>query len=479
MFWRVRIGIYRTQQEVNTIRQRFTAAGLGDTWMREVPDSELPETPPPPQPAPPPTTRGTVSIDSVAASLVESMSSLARRAVDSLETVSQRRLEHLLQRMQESFAEEVYRQVEEDRAQERSTYVTQMEQSQMTRALLDEMHANLDALRDSLDRDREARQRQEALKPRISGTVSTLSSITHRRPDVVSPWTIGDAAEVSPRVVVEWGDERSHVLIDARSSLNTVELSQVFVTWDVYEATPDVNKPDRRGITTTIGAGRFSPPYGLEPTSSGALLAPWPSEISRMRISPTGIWIVPATNEGFRLLLVPYGNWSANDEQGSGLVQMRLTPGAWRVELTGLGEREAARSGGLIYDTRGRLVVEWNTPRWVVGTEFMVRIASNPDAIVPTDETWWGTLALVHWRFAPRWGWTLRGDYLDRTKELTSGDTVQRTGTILTGPIFSITNRLSLKAAYEFTIEDHRDIPGGKLLRDYQHVFGVGFSHAF
>jgi len=109
----------------------------------------------------------------------------------------------------------------------------------------------------------------------------------------------------------------------------------------------------------------------------------------------------------------------------------------------------------------------------------MVRIASNPDAIVPTDETWWGTLALVHWRFAQRWGWTLRGDYLDRTKELTSGDTAQRTGTILTGPIFSITNRLSLRAAYEFTIEDHRDIPGGKLLRDYQHVFGVGFSHAF
>ncbi|HDS74005.1 MAG TPA: SPOR domain-containing protein, partial [Firmicutes bacterium] len=124
VFWRVRVGIYRTQQEVNAIRQQFSNAGLGDTWMREVPDSELPEQSPSVQPQPTPTTRDTVSIDSVAASLVESISSLARRAVDSLETVSQRRLEHLLQRMQESFAEEVFRQVEEDRTQERSMYVT-------------------------------------------------------------------------------------------------------------------------------------------------------------------------------------------------------------------------------------------------------------------------------------------------------------------------------------------------------------------
>jgi hypothetical protein len=218
VFWRVRVGIFPTQNDARAAQQRFKSAGLGDTWMREVPDSEL-SAPPASRPTTP--TRTTVSIDSTARAWVDSLSQFARRAVDSLETASQRRIERILERMQSALAEEVIRKIEEDRSDERSTYVTQMEQSQMTRALRDELYANLDALRDSLNREHEERQRLEALKPRLSGTISTLSSLSHIRPDGGSIRTSGTAAQIAPRVVIEWGSDRSQVLLDARSTLTT------------------------------------------------------------------------------------------------------------------------------------------------------------------------------------------------------------------------------------------------------------------
>jgi hypothetical protein len=483
IFWRVRMGVYATRAEAQSIRQRLGEKGLAESWMREVSDADVQQPPSRPSVPTPPAAVDTVRIDTAARALIDSISTLTRRAVDSLENVSQRRIEQLLEQMRERMADEVVGQIELDRARERGVYVTQMEQAQMTRALLEEMYANIDALRDSLRRDRQRQVQIASLKPVVGGAVTAVSEIIHDQIDDGNrprKRTFGEAAHIYPRLTLSWGGDRSSIMVDARTNGTAPSFAQAYALWHVRQSEQS---------TTTIGAGRFDTPYGLEPAQREALLTPIPSVATSLRQDPLdGLWIEPYKSSSLRILLLPYGSWSLDDERFNGLGQVRYMMEYWRAELTGSIEQYRDESERLLFSRKVIFSLQRETDRSVIGFEVgytdeyghSVSTLSRGGYDPGDSERITGQI-LVHRRFGDVLGWTLRGA-ATRCEGWYSGtitdDVVHEywsVSEITTGPVFYIGERMRLLVGYSY--RDERDD-----LREETsqvHTFGVALTHTF
>ena len=480
VFWRVRVGYFRTRQDAMNARNRLTARGISDSWMREVPDADVPGLAPARPPAPPTARLDTVRVDSLTRTLVDSISFLTRRAVDSLGHASEQRLDEVIERMRSRLSADVMRQIEQDRSSERLTYVTQMEQAQMTRALLDEMHANFDAMRDSLQRVHEERLRINALAPDINGSVTVVASATHERPESSSRQirTFGATAEVFPFLAASWSGDRTEVMVEFTATNEEPELREAFVHWNARQS-------DRS--TTTVGIGKFGAPYGLEPTDPSALRTPAPSIIDEYRPGTlTGMWLEPYRSPSARILLMPYGSWDADRDQVSGLAQLRLTPGNWRVEATGIADRwRGGDRDEILHRYTTSVVVERRTDVWEVGAEVRsahtrAPVAEAWDMVAATERG--EILFTAYRRIGNTWGWALRGAYVDVYDDFVHYTIPEHVASDLiaeatTGPVFQIGDRMTVRAAYTYVYRDYE--PLGDNERSHTHSFAVAFSHTF
>jgi len=489
VFWRVRVGVYRTRSEAQEVRQRLSGAGISDSWMREVGDEELPAQAPPAFAVPRP---DTTRVDSAAQAIIDSLAMFTRRQLDSLETVTQQRLEEIIRQMRGQLSQEVIEQLEQSRARDRAIYVTQAEQAQMTRALLDEMSSHLDAIRDSLRREKAEQNALAALLPQLSGSVAARTLVNYEKRDEGSTHMAERVLLSEARSTLGWTSDRSDVLIDLRAySTSEVDVSQAYATWTFARS---------RSASYRVGVGIVEAPYGLEPASWAELVAPSPSQLTQFRPgSQFSLWLVPYESRRVRLLLFPYGNWDENNQYG--LAQMRLTwPGAI-VELTGGGDRSrdsARRNSETVY---GDLTARWQGERWFFGAEGLFQRRREPaygeewvDLGLRREVDTWGVLALIHCRFSPHWGWTVRGDVLAHTTRWTdlgeivcvaitepcpAKEPVERRGTLTTGPMVYAGSRLRVFLMYTLDLHETRPTGGTSKRLDQEHRVEFGMSHVF
>jgi hypothetical protein len=479
VFWRVRMGVFATRAEAQSIRQQLGEKGLAESWMREVPDADV--QPPPSRPSAPatPAAVDTVRIDTAARALIDSISILTRRAVDSLENVSQKRIEQLLEQMRERMADEVVGQIEHDRARERGEYVTQMEQAQMTRALLEEMYANIDALRDSLHHDHQRQVQIASLKPVVAGAVTSTSEFIHDQiDDGYRPRerTFGETARSRARATLSWTNDRSSVMVDARTSGSIPRFVQSYVLWHV-----------RRGeqSATTIGAGKFDFPFGLEPTVHAERLTVTSSVASAYHGSSIdGLWIEPYRSSSLRILLLPYGSWSVDDERFSGLGQVRYIMGYWRTEFTGITD-QYRMDDQRRYDRTMVFTVQRKTEISEIGIEGVYgdghdRVYNNRHERHRSQ-----ALLLAHHRFGAVFGWTLRGAAILLEDRYYKVDVIDsnylKTVTIAeatTGPVFYLGDRMRLLAGYTYRHEVVEEGDSRKTIAQ-THTFGLALTHTF
>ncbi len=480
VFWRVRVGYFRSRQDAMDARNRLTARGISDSWMREVPDADVPGLAPARPPAPPTARLDTVKVDSLTRTLVDSISFLTRRAVDSLGHASEQRLDEVIERMRSRLSADVMRQIEQDRSSERLTYVTQMEQAQMTRALLDEMHANFDAMRDSLQRVHEERLRLDALRPEISGSVTGVASATHERPESSNRQmrTFGTTADIQPFMRALWAGDRSEVVVEFAAFRTEAHLGEAYILWDARQSEQS---------SSTIGIGLFGAPYGLESTNPSEYRLPAASIIDEYRPGAfTGLWLEPYRSPAARLLLMPYGSWDLDRDQVGGLAQLRLTPGNWRIEATGVAERwRGGDRDEILHRYTMGVVVERSTDVWEVGiearsTDARAPAASGRDMVAATDR---GEILLtLYRRLGDTWGWALQGAYVDVYDDFVHYTIPERFAydmfaVATTGPVFQLGDRMAIRAAYTYVYRDYE--PLGDSERSHTHSFAVAFSHTF
>lgn len=460
VFWRVRVGYYSTREEANAIRERLSSGGISESWMREVPDSEVPDLQV--QPATrPPAPADAPHAESVARPEPDSIALL----VDSLRTVSQLQFDEILERIQTQVAGEVVRQLERERTREQQTFVSQMEQAQMTRALLDEMHVNLDALRDSIAEERTERLRMDALRPRIGGAVSVVGDITQQRPEASSITTTANVADPLVRLAVNWEGANTRVALDLRPTQTSGGLTEAHVLWTARQSGTS---------RSVLGAGRFLPPYGLESYNRDMLLTPAPAMLTTERDLLDGLWIEPYANDEWRFLLLPYGEWDADRPEYHMLGQARYTPARWRFELTGMAGRiESLTEEYEVYS--GNAVVEWKNTLNEAGIEVRRTLRDHANGM---EEIRTGVLLRVHRQFIPILGWTARGEYLDHSVSPRSRADSYITASATTGPVFTINPRLRILASYTYAMTD-TDFANGDSSRDHAHTVHVGFNHAF
>lgn len=483
VFWRVKVGVYRTREEALDIRRRLTDARAAETWMREVSEEELPREPFLPvtsQPVRSDTTRA----DSIARTLMDSLMGISQRRADSLEAATQERLERIVQEIRGQLSQEMLDRIEQSMMRDRQLYVTQAEQAQMTRAILDEMESHFDAVRDSLQREQELHERRAALLPRLNGSVAARAFAAHDRPEGGPILTSGRVLLSQARGTIEWSDDRGEVLIDVRShDASSIELIQSYALWTISQ--PGL-------VTQQIGLGLIETPYGLEPSSWADMLAPSASQLTGFHPANfLAVWLVPYQTERVRLLLLPYGTW--NEHSQSGLIQILMTWPHALLELTGTGEQGRNGDGRKWDVVQGHLVARWKGERWYLGLEGLFQRSRTPpnDLVLLTYGVTervdaWGALALVHRRFSEHWGWTVRGDFRTDLTTWTGGSApvlprkpLWRRATATTGPMVFIGERLRLSLMYSLDVSEHRPIGGWAIGRDQSHRVELGMSHAF
>lgn len=482
VFWRVRVGVYRTRDEALQVRRRLTDARIAETWMREVSESDLPTEPALPIPRPP-AKPDTARTDSVTQTIIDSLVHMTQRRVDSLETATHERLETIMRQMRGQLTQEMLEQIEQSMVRDRRTYVTQAEQAQMTRAILDEMSSHLDALRDSLRRERERQDALAALLPRIGGSVAANTTVEHERPEARSRSTAGSVRLPEAQASVGWSNERTDVLVDVRC----VDLSAMYLRQGYVRATFQRAGSARQ----QIGMGIFERPYGLEPTRWADLLAASPSQLtSSQPTSYAGLWLVPYESGRIRVLLFPYGAW--DEHTRSGLAQVRFTGSRALVELTAGASRDRDASGDRRETAEGHLVARWQGTRWLFGGEGLILRRTEPaygelgyGSGLRRQVDTWGLLVLIHSRFARRWGWTARGDALAVITRWRQGlptvprEPVWRRGTVTTGPVLYLGSRVRMSFMYTFDLIETRPTGGSAIQQDQAHRLEFGMSHVF
>lgn len=493
VFWRVSVGVCRTSGEAAAIRRRLQAAGFKHTWTRETAEaSPAGEAPSPSAPAQAPApAQAQTRIDSAGAAAIASaaLDSVARRTrhvLDSIETASRQQTEESIRRIRSQLSAEVLLRLEQDQARQQTTYVTHDEQTQMTRALLDEMSAEFTALRDSL---RRAKAAEDAARPRLFGFVAARASGTHVRPQTGPVATEMAPALSDGRVTVGWGDSRSEVRLTVRASSSSsprIDAREGYATW-------------RFAGGARIGAGIFEQPYGLEPTQFVGLFAPSPGILTEFREQTiTGVWLAPYESPGACVLLLPYGAWDEGRQQG--LAQVRFADRRARFELTGIGERYPSGTDREGYAVLADLVASRQGERWYVGMEALGRLRRDGDTPwasvgVRREVRTAGALVLVHFRPSRRWGWTLRGDALvEETRWIgwkfvavafrtaTPVGSVaprHRRATATTGPVGYVGDRLRLSLAYTLDVSDERTLSYAHTLRTITHRAEIGISETF
>ena len=470
--------------------------------MREVSDSLLPRSPDPVSSQQTTATRqDTVRADSAVVTLLDSLSQFTSRKLDSLQNANQVQLQGVVGQMRGQLREELLRQVEESRAGDRRTYVTQAEQAQMTRALLDEMDAHLEALRDSLRREHEQR---EALAIDIDAAVTLSSDVTYRRNEYGN--TVRKRSfwhgEVTETVLgFSWAGDISEAVIEVKHQGECVlDRAYVLFTLDAADS-----------VAQCIGVGQFDTPYGVETNELTDLLAPTQSGLVDFRIAPdAGIWFSPWCSDRTQFLLLPYRQWDEDNQ--AGLTMLSFTWPQFTMQFSAAGARvndlaaqtRAVEAGENLYDDadrdvstdessdmiHGDISLRYDGPVWVFGLEglFTRRNGNAPDPYTAlesrTDD--FGVMLLVHRRISDIWGWTLRGDLLECRTEWTGGPEPatgvpeDRIITAMTGPSFNLLDeRLRLSCAYTFRYRTWRAYGSSVERTDFDHVLGASLTHTF
>ena len=508
VFWRVRVAVCATRTEGTAVRQQLERRGISDSWMREVSDSLLPRAPAAPAPAPTATARqDTARADSVVVSVLDSLSHFTRRRLDSLQTLNEERLTEVLGQMRGQLRQELLHQVEQARATDRQTYVTQAEQAQMTRALLDEMNANLEYLTDSLRREAE-RSAYEDID--VSGSVTARSGATFRRNEYADgerERLLWDNSVDEVFLSFGWSGEATEAVAEAIYSGGfTLGQAYVMVTLDAADS-----------VAQCIGVGIFDTPYGIESVNLSELLAPTRSDLADLRLAPgAGLCLVPWQSDFLRFLVLPYGHWDEDNQRGLAILEMTW-PNA-TLQLTGGGSRTnsakaATRDVSFGEDraqavdpvpgvgtagsdmVHGDVAFRYDGSAWTFGIEGLYTRRSEPTdpygvLLEGTVEDMGGML-LVHRRFSPMWGWTLRGDLLEHREDWTSSVPAElfaamfapkdRAISATTGPSFTLVDgRLRISCAYTFRHRQWRPTATRDFTyTDFDHSFAVSMTHSF
>ena len=478
------------------MRARLKKAGIADTWMREVSNQLLPRKAAPPiaaksiVPA-----QDTTSVDSLVQSLVDSMANISRRRVDSLDAATRLRLQARLTTMRSQIRDEIIRQIELSKNRDRREFVTQSEQTQMTRALLDEMNANLEVLRDSLRADRERRLRNDL---QFGGGVSARSFVAHTREKCAGSTTsttrwFHKLSQIHG--TIGWGDAKSEALVDIRYSPSegNPALAEGYAIWHF----------GNDSVTHSVGAGVFDTPFGLEPDGFHELFAPTPSLVTdRIPGIEPGLWLVPWQTERMRLLLLPYGTWDEDNQ--AGLAQLHLEWPGFTADLTGGGSLGRDDDDKALDEFYGDLTLSYTGEDWEWGVEGLFHRTVGP-AYGQTYEPWglrsnvdlWGGLLLVHRKISVHWGWTLRADYVDERTTLPNVESLglsesdysiypydrwqakNREASATTGPVFTLNGgKLRLMLMYSAHLRSWRKAYEPKHTGQ-EHRLDFSLSHTF
>ncbi|MDP6125078.1 MAG: outer membrane beta-barrel protein, partial [Candidatus Latescibacteria bacterium] len=242
-FYRVRAAVVATRQEAVDVRGRLREAGY-DSWIKQVPDTELrvqaiDDTPTTSAPSPDTTVAPPKADSLLRASQLDSMMLLIGNRIDRAMVESEERLEH-----------EMAERLADQHAMNRTLFVPQADQDQLTDALLERTDRRASAALDSMRNEWAARVAGSVPKPVVGGFLQAWARYDSEAKH--SEFAVPEA-QIEVRFEAKTVVGRIEVEIRETPGAAKISIQQAFGTW----------RPDWRGHPTAT-AGTYLSPLGLD-----------------------------------------------------------------------------------------------------------------------------------------------------------------------------------------------------------------------